>query len=646
MTILRYRPEIDGLRALSIVAVLLFHAFPIAFPGGFIGVDIFFVISGYLITAIIRQGLERQDFSFSEFYTRRIRRIFPALIIVLCSSLLFGWFALLPDEYASLGKHTFGTSILVPNFFFWSESGYFDIDNKLKPLLHLWSIGVEEQFYLFWPILLVAAVSYRVKLGFLVLALILLSFFACILPLGVSDSALFFLPQFRAWELLLGAGLSLFGSGASLARIMSYQFSSVLATSLGLLVFLCSLVLIRGGDDYPGILTLLPTMSAALLILAGARNSLAKFILCNKASIWVGKISYPLYLWHWPILSYARIMESGEPSLSVKLFALLLSFLLSAFTLHCVERPLRDRHHPSIAFLLTISLGLTGSFGYLISSFDGVPTRVEYYQNKLAMFEWRDDLTDACPDYLNDLGPCLSSGNDHQVAVIGDSHSVNVFYALADHYTKMGTSVLRFGRGGCPPIYGVEVERNGLSTQCRSSTGASIDYVTKNADIHTVFLSFMSRYLSPEQGEYVFKPRPGLTVKPTNEVFINGLQQTIDLLVTAGKRVVIVLDWPRVTFDPRSCVRVRPLQLTGKIRESCSIEKSQYLKENRTYRNKMMSILSSNPGLGYWDTAKVLCGEARCWVKKDSMMLYRDHTHLSLTGARYLGDNISIEWVQ
>ncbi len=213
----QYRPDIDGLRALSIVAVVAYHAFPALLPGGFVGVDIFFVISGYLITGIILQGLQTGQFSLAGFYRRRIQRIIPAVLLILLFCLAAGWWVLLPYEYAMLGKQTGAAAVFVPNILFWTEAGYFDTDSRLKPLLHLWSLGVEEQFYLVWPLLLLLLAKVKGKAIYLIGGLLLASFAASTL-LTTDMATRFFLPQFRVWELLLGALLACGPFSAGTAR--------------------------------------------------------------------------------------------------------------------------------------------------------------------------------------------------------------------------------------------------------------------------------------------------------------------------------------------------------------------------------------------------------------------------------------------
>src|SRR5262245_40012984 len=302
-----YRPDVDGLRAVAVLAVLAYHAFPSLAPGGFAGVDVFFVISGYLITGIILDDLERGRFTYRNFYWRRIRRIFPALILVLVACLALGWLVLLPDEYAQLGKHVAAGAGVVSNIALWREAGYFDSAAELKPLLHLWSLGVEEQYYLAWPLLLLL---FRRHMGWMIVALGAASFALNIWMVGTHPTAAFYLPFTRFWELLAGSYLAF----AVRKENPSPYFSMVGA---GLIVL--GFILLEPQKAFPGWWALLPVLGAALLIRAGPQGWVNRRVLAHPAMVFVGLISYPLYLWHWPLLTYARIVHGGEPPVAARL---------------------------------------------------------------------------------------------------------------------------------------------------------------------------------------------------------------------------------------------------------------------------------------------------------------------------------------
>ena len=327
----KYRPDIDGLRAIAVLSVVGYHAFPNWISGGFIGVDIFFVISGFLISSIILSNLEKDNFSLIEFYSRRIKRIFPALLLVMLACLVFGWFVLFAEEYKSLGKHIAGGAGFISNFILWREVGYFDNAAETKPLLHLWSLAIEEQFYIFWPLLL--AFVWKRKLSFVSIIIIVtaISFVVNIYTINKNPSSAFFLPIPRFWELMVG------GSLAYIA-LHKYQLNSYnnFQSVFGIILFAVGFSLINQDYAFPGWWVLLPTLGAFFIISAGPNAWLNKHILSNKLLVWVGLISYPLYLWHWPLLVFARIIYV-EPSFEVRIAAVLFSVLLAWLTFRFIE---------------------------------------------------------------------------------------------------------------------------------------------------------------------------------------------------------------------------------------------------------------------------------------------------------------------
>ena len=387
----RYRPDIDGLRAIAILGVVAFHAFPDLLQGGFIGVDIFFVISGFLITSIIFDNLEKGTFSFSEFYARRIRRIFPALIFVLLVCFIFGWLVLLGDELNQLSKHIAASAAFISNFVLWNEAGYFDTSSETKPLLHLWSLAIEEQFYIVWPLLL--WLTWKLKINFLIIITII-TFFSLILNIiGVNQDpvATFYSPQTRFWELLCGALLSwlyLYKKEALLNiknnidnffyRLMQAHrkkgtslFSNILSCT-GLFFLIYGFWKINEELDFPGIWALLPVIGTMLVISAGANTWPNRILLSNKILVWFGLISYPLYLWHWPILSLGRIINHETPSIKFRLLAIVISVFFSWITVKLIERPFRFGNNgvtKKVIVLCTLLFAL-GTSGYIASNLD------------------------------------------------------------------------------------------------------------------------------------------------------------------------------------------------------------------------------------------------------------------------------------
>jgi peptidoglycan/LPS O-acetylase OafA/YrhL len=331
----RYRPDIDGLRAIAVMLVVNFHAFPEAMPGGFIGVDIFFVISGFLITGIIARELSEKRFSLIGFYNRRIRRIFPALIVVLCAVLVMGWLWMLPHAYAQLSSDVFASAAFAANIALMLQSGYFDIESAKKPLLHLWSLGIEEQFYLAWPLVLMLAARWRAGLLAVACIIALAAFILNVALIGYDPVATFYLPFTRAWELLVGAVLALTWS-----RIDQSGAASNWRAGAGLALIVAAVAVLNVHRAFPGWWALLPVAGSALLLSAPA-SRVNRTLLSWPPMVWIGLISYPLYLWHWPLLVFPAIVKFEPLTLVERELALLASALLSWGTYAFIEKPLR-----------------------------------------------------------------------------------------------------------------------------------------------------------------------------------------------------------------------------------------------------------------------------------------------------------------
>jgi peptidoglycan/LPS O-acetylase OafA/YrhL len=347
----RYRPDIDGLRAIAVMLVVMYHAFPRAMRGGFVGVDIFFVISGFLITGIIARQLEPQRFGLLGFYNRRIRRIFPALIVVLCAVLVLGWLWMLPAAYAQLSADVFASAAFVANIALLLQSGYFDVEAARKPLLHLWSLGIEEQFYLFWPLILMLAARLRLKLLNVAVIIGLASFALNIALIDSKPVATFYLPFTRAWELLAGAALA-----CGWGQLNQGAFASNWRAGIGTLLVAIAAAVLDTSRAFPGWWAVLPVLGSALLLSApqawGCRQ-----VLASPPMVWIGLISYPLYLWHWPLLVFFALIKFAPLTLLERGLIVGLSVGLAWATYRFVEIPFRFGR-PSPARLLSLGGGM------------------------------------------------------------------------------------------------------------------------------------------------------------------------------------------------------------------------------------------------------------------------------------------------
>ena len=487
----KYRPDIDGLRAIAILAVVGFHAFPEWIKGGFIGVDIFFVISGYLISTIIFDSLERKHFSFIEFYSRRIKRIFPALLVVMVSCFVFGWFVLLADEYEQLGKHIAGVAGFVSNFIFWDESSYFDNAAATKPLLHLWPLGIVEQFYIVWPLLLWLVWKLRLNLLTITIVVVAISFG---LNIGKSNEdvlAAFYSPQTRFWELLVGAVLAYttlhqwkafpkiqHWLDAWLGKIIyehpvesnGKALHNVQAL-LGMTLIATGLLVITKENHFQGWWALLPTLGVVLLISAGTQTWLNRVVLSNKVLVWLGLISFPLYLWHWPLLSFARILEIETSSISTRIAAILISILLAGLTYWLIEKPIRlGSHSKAKTIALVASMAMVGFAGYYTYKNDGIDFRrlaqihamneivlqdiTKYTQGvKQARIEdWRGHRCLLEEEKDTFQPECIDSNSNAPLLYLwGDTYAATLYSGLRASSEKYHFRIAQFTQSGCPP---------------------------------------------------------------------------------------------------------------------------------------------------------------------------------------------------
>lgn len=454
---LNYRKDIDGLRALAVLCVVYFHAFPEKLSGGFIGVDIFFVISGFLITKIIATEIDEEKFSLKNFYSRRVRRIFPALFVVLVASGLFGWFFLLYEEYKQLGKHLFAGASFISNLVLWSESSYFDNVADTKPLLHLWSLGIEEQFYIFWPIFLWGASKLRVNLILFTALLIITSFLYNIYLIQIDAVATFYSPATRSWELLIGSLLALCQKQYDINQRFKAINLAHVGSVVGLFFITCPLFFLTKYSNFPGWLAVIPVSGAVILLLTPSISVVNQYFLSNRLIVAIGLISYPLYLWHWPILSFLRISAGREPAVNLRYKAVIASFILAYITYRYVETPVRYglKRYERVKILIMSGLIIfVGMIGYLIYLNEGRfignnEPLLNIYDGDIGHAEFNHYLFEnfyACtPSSIHKQAPvwegyhrCLQSHEDKalDIALVGNSHAEHLFIGLAENFPK------------------------------------------------------------------------------------------------------------------------------------------------------------------------------------------------------------------
>lgn len=462
---LKYRPDIDGLRAIAVLSVVIFHFSSSLLPGGFIGVDIFFVISGYLITSIIYRDAELNNFSYLTFYKKRALRIFPALIVVLAACLIYGWFFLFQGEYKILGKHVFGGSFFVSNIILIFETGYFDSSSKLKPLLHLWSLGVEEQFYLIWPVVILTLASKKRTGAIATILILLFSFIYCVYETIHNPSISYYSPLTRFWELMAGAILAISAmKSTTFVRIMSANKN--ITSIFGAMLLVLSIMFIDRGMQFPGYIALMPVLGTFLIIASPSDSTISK-LLSLKPIAYIGLISYPLYLWHWPIYSFFRIRTAGAPDIISAAVMILLSIILASATYHLLEKNIRlSIKKTTTAIVSALSLALIGAIGLNIYLSDGFPGRsvntvakeytsisnaYDYYDYPKLM---RSNLCHSVtPDVAVKSG-CIAKSDD-QIFIWGDSYAAALYSGLHNVGKKyhIDTAISQMTDGNGPPFY-------------------------------------------------------------------------------------------------------------------------------------------------------------------------------------------------
>jgi len=622
-----YRPDIDGLRAIAVLLVLVFHAFPSLIHGGFVGVDIFFVISGFLISKHIWEDLRADKFSIRTFYARRVRRIFPALSVVLLACLSMGWVILTPGEYEQLGKHIVAGALFLSNIVFWKESGYFDNATDTKPLLHLWSLGIEEQFYIVWPLFLAFFWRYNKFLAWALLVIMGISLGYSMMLVRHDAVADFYSPLTRFWELALGAFLA----HLITQKLILTATSRDIISWLGLSLIAIAALIIKNDFLFPGAWALLPTLGAALLIYAGEGAWLNRNVLSHRLLVWAGLISYPLYLWHWPLLTFARIMESGTPSADVRFFLLVASIILAWLTYQLVERPLRSRSRSrSIVLLLCLSVFLLGIAGLIVKSSHGYKNRQANMLNAdastMVLGADRDKLRHECGiggAQKADFTYCLSGGaGEPHYAMLGDSKAEALFYGLVRE-SSPDMQWLMIGYFQPPQLNASLQDRNLIGLQA----------IINNPSIRVVTLTLAIR------GIYPLDDDTGFIAENTARYpdRIATYSRTIQQLEQAGKRVVFVVDNP--TFpDPTSCISGGATSsaflnqlLRRKENPRCTISYTDHLKGTHAYLNFIAELKLLNPGMIIFDPTPLLCDipNNKCTVTREGKFLYSYGDHIS-----------------
>ncbi len=640
-----YRADIDGLRAISILLVVLFHFFPDSVPGGFVGVDVFFVISGYLITGILLDSLKRNTFSLFDFYKRRALRIFPALSLVFIVFIIFGWGCLFPDEFKNLGKHVVGGSLFVSNIVLWRESGYFDAAAELKPFLNLWSLGIEEQFYIVWPLLLAFVWKKRLNIKYVLSFLVIVSFGLNIWMIKQDPVAVFYLPMTRVWELGIGALLPVFISSSHSSMIMTMtnyvQRWKTLFSALGMFLIVFIAFYLTKHDLYPKYWGLFPTIGAFLLIALGPDTWVHRKILSHPLLVGIGLTSYPLYLWHWPMISFAHILHPAGVPILTKVVLLAGSIVLSIGTYYLIERPIRFGSQKTLkAIVLTIlmaGIGLTG--WYIYKSY-----LIPYNTKNLA--DVRKDWSypgKGHPFKFNEKTLYSYNSNiERKTVFFGDSNMqqyVPRIHKILVENPERYNSAIFYASGGCGPIPHVKEDRH---PTCKNLLKTFKGYVKSTHDIDTIVIGSAWNFLKESSYYYEEKEKkhPLTGSGDGYNKALNSLGKMIAEFVDQGKKVYLILNIPSgMSVDPSVLIKRNNYFMDLMISKQAQDEKTWASQKEATdylyHISRDLIKVGLKNGAEIINPVDFLCDGEKCpLINKDGQSMYKDGSHLSASGSR------------
>jgi peptidoglycan/LPS O-acetylase OafA/YrhL len=619
-----YRADIDGLRAIAVVAVVIYHAFPRLIPGGFFGVDIFFVISGFLITGIIQREIEANRFSVENFYARRIRRIFPVLILVVTATLAIGCVVLPMHEMQSLGSNIAGSAIFAQNFVLLGQVGYFDLAADKKPLLHLWSLGIEEQYYVVWPLTLLLIWRWRLNGLVVVLALAVGSFVAGLVVGARAPDYAFYLPVTRAWELLVGSALMLW-QNAHILNSDRTAISEAVSAAAALAVIVSCWGYSTSFVD-PGWFTLLPVLGTAVLL--GGGGTRVHRVLSIPQVVFVGLISYPLYLWHFPLMAYARIAFVDGVPIRYMLAILIASVVLAWLTYRLVEFPLRfgkNRAGIKIAGLVT-AMAAMGGVG-LAAEATGLPMRLPgavrtfAYADASNYLRLRTCLLDPDQNFAAFSPACVGGGKRPLLLIWGDSHGAAFYAGLRMVAERYGADVAQFTASACPPLVGFDRPERPF---CRSIN----DHVLRRvAELRPDVVILESKW------DYSESDLRG------------GLERTVSA-VRPLTRKIVVMGPVAMWREPGLSANILNYYFeTGRVLPARTWYRSD--SEGPLRSEAILESEVATLGIDYISARRILCNDAGCLARigpNDSCLVNFDTDHLTVAGSTYLARN-SIEQI-
>ncbi|MCJ8204991.1 acyltransferase family protein [Pseudomonas sp. RGM2987] len=631
------RRDIDGLRALAVIPVVLFHFGFSSFSGGFVGVDVFFVISGFLITSILFREIGAQRFSFVDFWARRARRIIPALSVMMLATLILGWLLLTAKDFSELGRTVRYQSLFISNILFMREDGYFEPASDLKPLLHTWSLAVEEQYYIFFPLLMALLMRHLRHWRWMLLAVLLVSFGLNIVFIERKPDVAFFSLPTRAWELLCGAMLAVLPAPRQAVKPWLYQGVGV----AGLAGVLIAIFSFDKTTTFPGWAALLPVLGATALIWSGAQGpTWVARALSTRAMVWVGLLSYSLYLWHWPVFVYANAISIDGIQHAEAAGWILLALGLAWLSWRFVELPFRDkrllagRKPVLLGGLLAMAvLAVTGS---VVRSSDGFPQRLsgkalEYAQAR----DWRAGQMKCMlvtSDKVQDRACLLGAHKDAAATQLfwGDSHAAALLPAIEDNATREGRPVWLYSMSACPPILSDDPRQ-----RCRDFNEHTMEQVRRLQIKDVVLASNWSLYVyGREDGDRKVLLNAHDSTAEAEARMAAALQARVKAIREAGAQVWLFKEVPLQRKGVIS--RLTSLARVGRSAEGLGRPLQEHLARQHFLSTLFDAMSAADPGVHVIDPTPLMCASGVCSVELNGHTQYKDEDHLSDAGSARL----------
>ena len=630
---INYQPHIDGLRAIAVLSVLVFHLDKSWLPGGFVGVDIFFVISGYLITSILTREIDQKRFSLKHFYTRRIKRILPVYFTVAASSLITGIIILAPSELIKVAESLLASVVFLSNYYFYFNVGYFGGQADLMPLIHMWSLAVEEQFYIFWPIVLtfLAAIASPLWRIVFIWAIFLSSFVISLMLSSSHPDFSYYAIMTRTYELMVGALFAIYMERAkALPKVSIWMAFAAL---------ILSVIFIRQSMAFPGWIALIPCVATGVLIVKGQESSGVYRLLSAPFMVWVGLLSYSLYMWHWPVISFMRHYFIDLEMQHI-LFATVGMFALSMISRHLIEKPMMKSgasFKRSFLLLYLLPASILVGVSWLIISSDGVYSR--YSNDEQMLLRTSEAVGHHCARSLPYDTPnpdCLigeeTTEPKAKVLLWGDSHANHFFNTAKVASKSMPVTFELVSFAGCPSIRGVFRVNRAYSVKCYEHNEAVWEKLVENGDFDAIVLA--SNWANYPRGNNLGDNEDmSISIENSSRAFFRNMSNMISDMALLEKQFFIIDSVPNFPFNPARCNINRKLLEQNR---DCNLDESEYKQGKADFTAFIMQEVNGKRNVSFVSLDDALCDEGICLSEKDGKALYSDSNHLSEYGSKYV----------